>query len=208
MHALKFGAGIKDVRAHNESLPNGFGAYYFLGGAAQPYLFNQRLATTDTATIVEPHSFSTFAFLQDDWRFSPHLSLNLGVRYDIERISNVRHFDADTDKNNIQPRVGVAWEPVEGGIVFRGGLGIYTQQHLFNAINKVQLEAADGAANVTIASGSAQFPTFPNVLPSHLTNLPPRDVQVVDSSFRNPYSIQATAGGERTIRGVNLGADY
>jgi hypothetical protein len=221
MHALKFGGGIKSARAHNESLPYGFGAWYFLGASPLPQQFRQSLPLSDSATVVEPHSFSSFAFLQDDWRVHSRLSLNLGVRYDIERISNVNHFDAGTDANNVQPRLGVAWEPVDGSLVVRGGFGLYTQQHLFNAINKVQLEAADGAANITLTRdpNTGQLaptipvpgftpPTFPNALPPTVPNLPPRDIQVADPSFRNPYSIQATIGVERSLHGVLLGADY
>jgi hypothetical protein len=220
-HALKLGGGIKSVRAHNESLPLGFGAWYFVGASPVPEQFRQSLPLSDTATVVEPHSFSTFAFVQDDWRVHSRLSLNLGLRYDVERISNVRHFDAGTDLNNVQPRLGAAWEPVDGGVIVRGGLGIYTQQHLFNAINKVQLEAADGAARVTLTRDPNTGmlaptipvpgftpPTYPNALPPAVPNLPPRDIQVADSGFRNPHSVQATIGAERSFYGVVISADY
>src|SRR6266849_5374228 len=67
--------------------------------------------------------FATFA--QDDWKVTPRLTLNLGVRYDVEAMTNNCCWDASrtykilkdighpygqlpkTDTNNIAPRVGV-----------------------------------------------------------------------------------------------------
>jgi hypothetical protein len=37
---------------------------------------------------------------------------------------------------------------------------------------------------------------------------PPRDIQILDPEFRNPYSIQATLGGERSLGRMTLAADY
>jgi hypothetical protein len=71
-------------------------------------------------------------FAQDKWRRG-NLTLNAGVRYDIE-VSPLHNsfnplFKGDeyaVDKNNIAPRVGFAWQP--GGSttsLFRGGYGIF-----------------------------------------------------------------------------------
>ena len=51
------------------------------------------------------------AFVQDKWRFNDHLTLSLGVRYDLEVIPVPETDDPlvstyPVDKNNIQPRVG------------------------------------------------------------------------------------------------------
>ena len=147
--------------------------------------------------------------MQDDFRATSSVTLNLGVRYDVDRISNVRNYLASTDTNNVQPRLGVAWRPFERTIV-RGGVGLYTQQHLLYYINRVQLEGPDGIVNIALAPDSPLFPAFPNVL-SQLpagAAYPPRDIQLLDRDFRNPYSIQSTVGIERTIRGMRVAADY
>ena len=210
-HSVKIGGGFKYVAAHNQSLPYGFGAYFFAGQPSQfpqPFAFVQGLGSDPVATA-EPRSLSGFGFVQDDWTISPSVAMNVGVRYDIERISNVRNYDAPADANNLQPRLGAAWEAIPGRTVVRGGIGLYNQQHLLAQINKVQLEGADGTAELSLAPGFAAMPTFPAVLSlSTLPVLPPRDIFVVDPTFRNPYSMQATIGAENTVFGTLIGTDF
>jgi len=89
-------------------------------------------------------------FVQDDWKATPTLTLNLGLRYDVytaptERFDAQYNFDtatrtlvrgtdsgplgrdlANTDKNNFAPRVGFAWSGLkeDRSMVVRGGYGI------------------------------------------------------------------------------------
>ena len=114
---------------------------------SQPYLFIQGVAPTPESAHADPRSRSAFGFVQDDWRILRGLTLNLGVRYDVESVHDIRNYLVGADANNVQPRVGVAWEPRAGGrTLVRGGAGLYTQQHLLFYINRVQLEGPDGTA--------------------------------------------------------------
>src|SRR2546421_511096 len=85
---------------------------------------------------------SLFAgFVQDDFKFSPRLTLNLGLRYEywtnpvgsstqtLNAISNVPGVitfgNPKTDKNNFGPRVGFAYDPTgRGKMSIRGGFGM------------------------------------------------------------------------------------
>jgi hypothetical protein len=136
-------------------------------------------------------------------------TLNLGLRYDVEKIGNVENYTAATDTNNIQPRVGIAWRPHDLMVV-RGGVGLYTQQHLLYYINRVQLEGPEGTIALALAPGSPFFPQFPNILPARPAgaSYPARDIQVLASDFRNPYSIQSTIGAERKFGTLTIAADY
>jgi len=167
------------------------------------------VAASTAAAAADPRSASGFGFLQDDWTVRENLTLNLGVRYDVERVFGLHAYTPPTDTNNIQPRFGAAWSPRGGRLVLRGGVGLYTQQHLLYPINRVQLEGADGVRLVSLAPGSAAFPTFPAplaALPSGLV-LPPSDIHRLDPRFRSPYSVQYAVGGEHLLWGTMVGVD-
>jgi len=79
-------------------------------------------------------------FIQDEWRASRTLTLNLGLRYDVQVLAkpSVRNPSPalaaagvdtrflPTDKNNFAPRLGFAWAPLGNNrLVVRGGYGIF-----------------------------------------------------------------------------------
>jgi len=72
------------------------------------------------------------AWLQDDWRIGNRLTLNLGVRYDLSLNSWANEVGLPpfyesgrpNDTNNIQPRLGFAYQWNERTVI-RGGSGLY-----------------------------------------------------------------------------------
>ena len=96
------------------------------------------------------------AFVQDDWRITPRLTLNLGVRYELttvlkEKNNLMGNFDPvkgpqqvgvggfssvyNGDHNNFSPRVGFAWDiGGNGKTVVRGGAGILYEQGSFDSL--------------------------------------------------------------------------
>ena len=99
-------------------------------------------------------------FAQDKWRRG-NLTLNIGVRYDLEltKIANANNplFGSGNyavDKNNVAPRLGVTWQP--GGSttqLIRGGYGIF--------FDKVTLQTTTPFVSTGVFSDSftANFPT-------------------------------------------------
>lgn len=93
-------------------------------------------------------------YFQDDWKVSQSLTLNLGVRYElntaiIEHRNHQSNWDPatnslilatperpnlyDTDKNNFAPRFGFAWSPFGNARTsIRGGYGIFYSTKLEN----------------------------------------------------------------------------
>ena len=91
--------------------------------------------------LVLPDSDNNFVagYVQDDWRVHPQLTLNLGLRYEIDTdVNNVGRFDQlnpilrpflqgtrHKDTNNLAPRVGFNWATPAGNFSLHGGYGIY-----------------------------------------------------------------------------------
>ncbi len=75
-------------------------------------------------------------FFEDSWKATPHLTLNLGLRYDISLIPSPPQPNTLTplttlytstiniDKNNFAPRLGAAWQ-ISPNTVVRTGYGIF-----------------------------------------------------------------------------------
>jgi hypothetical protein len=211
-HALRLGGALKHVQARSTGVAYGWGAYFFAGRpeqASAPYLFIQSLVPAPGAGVAMGRSLSASGFAQDDWTVRSRLRINLGVRYDVDRVSNVRGFDVAADVDNVQPRGGIAWAlDDEGRTVVRGGVGVYTQQHLLFPISRVQLEGADGAIALTLAPGSPLFPRFPAALPAVPSPAPARDIHRADRAFRNAYAVQSAFGVQRLFAGGLVTADF
>jgi outer membrane receptor protein involved in Fe transport len=99
-----------------------------------------RSAFPERALVIPEANNSYFAaFVQDDWRVSPRLTLNLGLRYELDTdVKNVSRNDEinpivasflqgerGRDKNNFAPRVGFNWATANGDTSLHGGYGIY-----------------------------------------------------------------------------------
>jgi hypothetical protein len=104
-------------------------------------------------------------FWQDSWRVSPKVTLNFGVRYDVEippkfkqpqglalpayRLLGLQK-GIQTDKNNIQPRIGLAWDPAGNGkTVVRASYGLFYDHPLLGLY--FLGDASDGSSSGQLA---------------------------------------------------------
>jgi len=127
---------------------------------ADPSTYPERLFIRVPAAsdIVMPTDVGVL-FVQDKWHRGD-LTLNLGVRYDIEITPITNDFNPmfsggshAVDKNNIAPRLGFAWKPAGStSSLIRGGYGIF--------YDKVTLQTTTPFVSTGVYSSSftAQFP--------------------------------------------------
>jgi hypothetical protein len=76
-----------------------------------------RRITFADAPLIEAQNRETTAFVQDRWTIRQNLSVDLGLRFENQRIA---------DPHLVVPRAGFAWSPRQDGrTVLRGGIGLF-----------------------------------------------------------------------------------
>jgi hypothetical protein len=147
-------------------------------GFSTPGIVQNIQATSGDPRFTLPSAVNMIAwYVQDDWRVNRKLTLNLGLRYDVDLgIVNGGNFEAKNrtrlilqkikhpvtdgwvarypgdDKNNFSPRVGFAYDPTgEGKTVIRGGYGLYFDQ-LFLNINLFTIQQSNPTVFATVVN--------------------------------------------------------
>ncbi len=182
-----------------------------------------------------PDSDNTHAavFLQDDWRVSSRLQLNLGLRYEIdtevnnqsrvdERNPIVAPFvtgDRQRDTNNFSPRVGFAWSPRDGGLLVRGGYGIYYDRVVLQ-IQSLERGLDGRALPIEVRAGNLLFldqatgrlPPFAPTVSNPFTGfiLPgagASGINIIDPRLQNPMVQEFHLGVEQQVFGARARLD-
>jgi len=246
-HSIRAGADIgrrieSDLNALNVNGTLNFASGGTGSSAVGNFLLNQ-LGPSGAATRafgsprVDPHSWRTGLFAQDDVKLSSDLTVNLGVRYDyFTNPDNSLPYPAidpssaatlygpiDTvykvaaDYNNIAPRVGFAYTPhkafwlADGKTTFQGGFGIFFDPEFTN----ITTNSAASAPN--IASGQIQQikggPVVGNAT-GLIGQISPSvsqfsSVESVVKDLATPYTEEWNLGFERELPGqIGLSVTY
>jgi hypothetical protein len=150
-------------------------------------------------------------YAQDEWKVSQALTMNLGVRYDLEFLQTI-----NTDLNNVSPRVGFAWSPYRNGrTVVRASYGLFYDRVPLRPLANALLSANNTTdysqarlLSYTFSPTQAGAPVFPNVAAA-----PPagalENFATMQKNIQNPYSQQATLGLEQRLSSKSsLGLSY
>jgi len=170
-HVLKFGGEFTLIRPSTQAASNGRSTFGFTGvftqnplsrsssgsGLADLILGDANSLTTGTIAQAVERGWFAGGYVQDQWTINPHLTLNLGLRYEYtspytETKNRMANFILDpgdplygqlilagnpnrptsllySNKNNWAPRVGIAWHvPHVNDLVVRSSFGIFYAQ--------------------------------------------------------------------------------
>jgi hypothetical protein len=129
------------------------------------------------------------AFLQDEWRPRPALTLNVGVRYDLQQLAD----PVEADANNVAPRLGVAFAPGSGSTVVRAGGGLYYDRVPLRAVSNALQRNGTEYLVALLTFGQTGAPVFPRTLPafpagvlSNVTTIDP----TIDSGVGRQFDLQ------------------
>ena len=158
------------------------------------------------------HNYQYAAFVQDDWRATPRITVNLGVRYELITVlkdanNQIGNFDpiaglvqvgagqADAyhgDHNNFSPRLGIAWDiRGNGRTVIRAGGSVMYEQLPFNVFD-----------NVANQLGLSQVPTGATFIVNGVATKGRGNMGVLTVSVNGStmnFSGSSLAGGTTTV---------
>jgi hypothetical protein len=242
-HYLRFGGSVIHHRSGGTGSEPGtaiLGTFTFRNTTTAPF---GSLTLADVQNYTQPIDFGINSydltqwllsgFLQDSIKVRSDLTVDLGLRYDRQTLTDGR--------KNFAPRLGFGWHP--GGdsrTSIRGGYGSYYTQIRSNAVAGYLVNGLDGLTTYTASPGQTGFPTClicvpvnvdPRTVPAN--QLPARDITIraglrdfyraqfakyglnfdllpnYPGELVNPRSQVVSIGAEReVVKGLFIGGDY
>ena len=186
-HSLKFGIDTNYLPLTADFTVNFGGIYNFGSEAASTFGFPTAFPSLSPIQsygagfpgnfiqgVGNPHdSFSNTAlagFIQDSWRIRQNLTINYGLRYDVEftptfaAINSLAQTAQDSlgitqgiprDFNNFAPRFGVAWDPFKDGkTVVRASYGMFYDHPLLALAFDSDVADASQAPQLVLTPGA------------------------------------------------------
>jgi hypothetical protein len=214
-HNLKAGFDFNYVNSKVTSYWGHPGIFYFdtdnpfnpADSATYPYRFTWNAKAPST----EWYRMTSIAFyIQDTWKVTPQLTLNIGLRHSNYRFAqnpNQERF-VTQNKFNWDPRIAFSYDPIgDAKTVIRGGVGRYTNSPMGNVIyasvvSRVEYEVRN-IENPGYPDPFAANPFFPGgevFAPPELLTF---------TSGPSPYAMQYTLGAQReVIPDLSVSADF
>ena len=207
-HSLRFGFAFEKIEYNELGLrrPNGRVRFRSLSDFLQDKPRDFFVLDPSRTREVGVRTNVWAGYLNDSWRYSSRLNLNLGVRYEMSTIPTEAHdqfqavltpggplvnvkklFNRNPTLRNFEPRVGFAYDVFGNGkTAFRGGFGIYDALPLPWIFTPKEAQGTPFNTGTTV-SGLAQG-SFPSaIFPSINFNTAPLDVPFTELNPARNY---------------------
>jgi hypothetical protein len=203
-HALRAGVDVV-YNADTITFPRSVrGAYTFssLGNYLAGIYSNAGFSQTFGDTTVTQGNPNVGMYVQDEWKAARSLTLNLGLRYDLQFLETIF-----TDRNNVSPRIGFAWSPFDSRrTIVRGSAGLFFDRVPLRAVANALLSAGNTTepANlrqigISLSPNQAGAPAFPGILGTVVPSVTLPNLTTMDRTLQNAYSRQASIEVEREL---------
>jgi hypothetical protein len=135
------------------------------------------------------------AFVQDEWHAAPRLVIDAGIRYDVQELPTL----VNTDRNNLSPRLGAAWDlRGDGRSVLRAAAGIYYDPIPLRAVSNALQRNGVTYRVAQLGPVFPGAPLFPQVLPAFPAGLQ-TNVTTIDRGIQESSSAQAMLQYEQQL---------
>ena len=220
-HSMKFGADLNFDKIFN-FFPGLFSGQYTFNSYAlfasnTPASYTQNFGGAGTSGGTTNPNLNDYGFFaQDDWRVTPKLTLNLGLRYDYQQLASPTVFNPSPalaaanlntttgvhDTNNFAPRFGLSYA-LDEKTVIRGGYGIFVSRTTgimlgtADSQNGIQVTGITLTCTTTPANPCLTYPAIFTAPPAAGAQTP--SLYLFDQTYAQPYIHQGRVGVEREL---------
>jgi hypothetical protein len=233
-HTISFGGEYVRVQFDGDWVVGNNGIYSFDGTATSQYVDGVRSSTNEgnaladlelgfpiTANALTGTSLGLFlgtdvsGYIQDDWKASSRLTLNLGIRYDFDNPPNTKIGALynltsnsnspgtwNTNYNDWGPRIGFAYNG-PGNTVFRGGYGIFYAPILYNNL-QFEVLYSPNVVNQTYTLSIADPVNIQNLFLANAPSVPGQGGYTIAKTLKDTSAQEWNLNVEHTLGASTL----
>ena len=196
-HTLKFGGEIR--RAHVNVADPAYNNVGVTFASRNDLLANKidRVSIGSGDPVLGTRKWYYFAYVQDDFKVNSELTLNMGLRYEYYGVNSevcdrYRVFDMACggfcphgtpwyfpDRNNFDPRLGIAWAPkaLKNKTVIRTGIGLYHGPGQIDDKSAALDNVSDNYSLTAADAPGLSYPLAPYLPLAKAAGITPRSLQ-------------------------------